>query len=93
MDTKLTLKLDQDTIERAKAFAKSANTSLSQLVEQYFNQLTRAAQTTAAEPVSPLVDHLYGIGSALPMTDDPENAYYNYLLEKHSPPHADPPVS
>ena len=39
MDTKLTLTLDKEVIERAKVFAKSKNRSLSDLVENYFKAL------------------------------------------------------
>ncbi|RPH89352.1 MAG: hypothetical protein EHM72_20495 [Calditrichaeota bacterium] len=39
MDSKLTLKLNKKTIEKAKSFAKKNNTSLSNLVENYFETL------------------------------------------------------
>ncbi len=38
MDTKLTLKLDQEVIEKAKRFAQGQQTSLSQLIENYYAQ-------------------------------------------------------
>ena len=41
MDTKLTLKLDQEVIEKAKRFAQGQQTSLSQLIENYLLNLTR----------------------------------------------------
>ena len=41
MDTKLTLKLDFNTIESAKKYARQKKTSLSVLVEQYFKSLTK----------------------------------------------------
>ena len=41
MDTKLTLKLDQEVIAKAKRFAKGHQTSLSQLIENYLLSLTR----------------------------------------------------
>lgn len=40
MDTKLTLKLDQRIIERAKVYAAEKKVSLSRLIESYLNALT-----------------------------------------------------
>jgi predicted HicB family RNase H-like nuclease len=40
MDTKLTLKLDQDVIEKAKQYAKSKSISLSVLIENYLQKIT-----------------------------------------------------
>lgn len=40
MDTKLTLKLDSMAIERARRYARSRGTSLSRIVEQYFNSFS-----------------------------------------------------
>lgn len=40
MDTKLTLKLDQKIIERAKVYAAEKKVSLSRLIESYLNALS-----------------------------------------------------
>ena len=40
MDTKLTLKLEQAIIEKAKDYAKSHKTSLSKLIENYLLNIT-----------------------------------------------------
>ena len=40
MDTKLTLKLDEKAIERAKIYASQRGVSLSRMVETYFLSLT-----------------------------------------------------
>ncbi len=40
MDTKLTLKLDKDVIDRAKEYAASNKRSLSRIVEAYLRSLT-----------------------------------------------------
>lgn len=42
MSKKLTLRLDEDVIERAKAYAAERDTSVSQLVEDYFRALQPA---------------------------------------------------
>ena len=41
MDSKLTLKLDDNIIERAKKYASSKQLSLSRLIENYLDSLTR----------------------------------------------------
>ncbi len=86
MDVKLTLKLDKEVIERAKRFAKRYNTSLSKMVERYFEQVTKEEEE-GPEELTPLVRSLYGI-AALPSDVDPETAYFEHLLEKHSPENA-----
>lgn len=60
MDTKLTLTLDKEVIERAKIYAKSKNRSLSDLVENYFKALIRENKTGEFE-VAETVKHLRGI--------------------------------
>ncbi|MCO6479648.1 MAG: hypothetical protein J5I94_23635 [Phaeodactylibacter sp.] len=82
MDAKLTLKLDKEVIERAKQFARKYNTSLSRMVEQYFDQITQ--QEEELPELTPLVKSLYGI-APMPPDSDPEKAYFEHLLEKHSP--------
>lgn len=58
MDTKLTLKLDENVIARAKAFAVKQKISLSQLIETYLDQLT---STRIQDEVSPTVKRLSGV--------------------------------
>ena len=41
MDSKLTLKLNENVIERAKQYASSKKVSLSRLIESYLDYLTR----------------------------------------------------
>lgn len=59
MNTKLTLNLDKDIIDEAKTYAKSHKVSLSKLVENYLNSLTRDSKKKSS--VSPLVESLTGI--------------------------------
>ena len=40
MDTKLTLKLNEDIIEKAKEYAKAKKISLSELIENYLQKLS-----------------------------------------------------
>ena len=48
MSTKLTLSIDEQTIIKAKLWAKSHHTSLSGLVEKYFKTLTKSSDNTQA---------------------------------------------
>ena len=59
MDVKLTLKLNQQIIERAKHYAKENNMSLSKLVEGYLSGLTEPGDPKS--PHSPLVNSLTGV--------------------------------
>jgi hypothetical protein len=59
MNTKLTLTIEQDVIERAKKYAKGENRSLSDIIENYLMYLT--ARDRASEPKStPTVTLLKG---------------------------------
>jgi predicted HicB family RNase H-like nuclease len=73
---KLTLRINAHLIEQAKQYASQHDTSVSQLVETFLQELHRQAQQDSATPV---LDSLEGI---LP----PETAvdqYYDYLVEKY----------
>ena len=59
MATKLTLSLNEETIEKAKAWAKAHHTSLSGLVEVYFESLT--SKSSDLPMVSPKTQMLSGM--------------------------------
>lgn len=80
MDTKLTLKLDQDVIDQAKSFAKRKNTSLSKLIESYLSLLI---EPTENSEVTPLVKSLSGIVT-LPENFDHKQAYQKHLTSKYN---------
>jgi antitoxin component of RelBE/YafQ-DinJ toxin-antitoxin module len=80
MDTKLTLKLDQAVIEKAKDFAKLQETSLSRLIENYLQRITDEAKLP--EKITPLVKSLSGI-IKLPKRFDDKKAYADYLASKY----------
>lgn len=80
MDTKLTLKLDQSVIEKAKIYALKQQTSLSQIVENYLEQLTRDQEEDT--PFTPLVRSLSGVID-LPADFESGKAYSDYLAEKY----------
>ena len=58
MDKKLTLSLDQLVIEKAKKYAKSNRTSLSKMIEAYFDSLTTSNIDEEQIKITPLVDSL-----------------------------------
>ena len=80
MDKKLTLSLDENTIDSAKNYAKSNNVSLSKLIESYLKTLTN--QTKKQTNITPLVESLSGVIS-LDDSFDSKDAYTEYLMEKY----------
>lgn len=79
MNTKLTLNLDKEIIEEARTYAKSHSVSLSKLIENYLNSLTKASKKKST--VSPLVESLTGI---IPSDYDERTDYRNYIDQKYS---------
>ena len=79
MNTKLTLKLDEEVIERAKNYAKKQHRSLSSLVENYFKIITDTSPEN--ETISPLVRELSGV-VRLPKGMDARKEYSEYLAGK-----------
>ena len=80
MDTKLTLKLDELIIEKAKEYAKKQHTSLSKMIENYLSSITE--NTTEKEEITPLVKSLTSI-IQLPEDYDVKKEYSSYLSEKY----------
>lgn len=80
MDTKLTLKLDESIIEKAKDYAKSKKTSLSALIENYLQKITSNKKNQ--KKITPLVKSLSGIID-LPKDHDHKKDYSNYLTRKY----------
>ncbi|PCE63870.1 DUF6364 family protein [Sediminicola luteus] len=76
MNTKLTLSIEQEIIEKAKMYAKSNNRSLSDLIESYLRSLTT--------PVSSHEDTLPSNISALQgaFTAEPNLDYKAALRER-----------
>jgi hypothetical protein len=81
MDTKLTLKLDTDTIERAKDYARAKKVSLSQLIENYLNFVT--AKSIQPDEITPLVKSLSGVIS-LPDSYDEKEEYRKHISKKYT---------
>ena len=82
METKLTLRLNDNVIERAKIYAKNQRISLSKIIESYLDSLTREKDNTEKIQITPLVESLSGV---IDQSDslDYKNDYSDYLSEKY----------
>jgi hypothetical protein len=60
MNTKLTLVLEQEIIQKAKDYAKQKNRSLSNIIENYLKSLTKEDVKEKAVKISPVVKSLRG---------------------------------
>jgi hypothetical protein len=81
MDTKLTLKLNQKIIEKAKAYASNKKISLSRLIEAYLQSLTTENDASEFE-ISPFVKSI-ATGTEIPTDLDYKKDYADYLMEKY----------
>ena len=80
MNTKLTLKLDKSTIDRAKEYARKKNISLSRMIENYLQVLTNKKEEEVE--ISPLVESLIGVIKT--QSKDYKKDYTNYLSDKYA---------
>lgn len=85
MDTKLTLKLDKDVIEKAKVYASSHKRSLSRLIESYLKSLINQKEQSEISDIeiSPFVRSMSS-GINIPADLDYKVEYAKYTEEKHS---------
>ena len=81
MDTKLTLKLNQQIIENAKKYASDKKMSLSRIIEAYLQSLTSEKNKTDFE-ISPFVKSM-ATGINIPADLDDKEVYSDYLIEKY----------
>ena len=80
MDTKLTIKLDNDVITRAKRYAKNRKTSISKMVESYLDSVTKPDSKKIK--ITPLVKSLSGV-IHLPEDFDYKKEITDYLTNKY----------
>ena len=79
MNTKLTLNLNKEVLKQAKNYAKENKLSLSKLIENYLDSLSKTSRNKPQ--ISPLVESLMGV---IPNGDyDVKEDYKNYLSEKY----------
>ena len=81
MDTKLTIKLNNMVIDRAKRYARHHRTSLSRLIESYLDSITKDEPDDLE--VTPLVKSLSGV-IKLPDDFDYKKERADYLIRKYS---------
>jgi hypothetical protein len=83
MESKLTLKLNSGSISRAKKYVhRHKGYSLSKLVENYFDTLTKEEIVPKSNELPPIVSGLDGVakkGGSRNAKDD----YTDYLMEKY----------
>lgn len=82
MDTKLTLRLNENIIEKAKIYARNHKISLSKMIESYLDSLTSQSNNEKKPSITPLVESLSGV-IELPTDSDFKKDYHNYLDEKY----------
>ena len=80
MNTKLTLSLDKEIIEKAKDYAKKNNVSLSFIIENYLLKIVSDFKEKSDIKGS-IVSELSGIIKL--EGDDYKDEYVNYLEEKY----------
>lgn len=79
MNTKLTLRMDEDVIRGAKRYSAKTGKSVSQLVEDYLAVLSREVPLSK-DSLPPAVRALYG---ALAGSGVSERDWYEHLEEKY----------
>ena len=82
MNTKLTLTIEREIIERAKIYAKEKNRSLSDIIENYLKILTREERKQKSAKLSPVVKSLKG-SFKMPKNMDYKKELGNRLEEKY----------
>lgn len=83
METKLTLRLSKRVIDRAKDYAKKRNTSLSRMIEAYLDSISKEAEDSDEQHITPFVKSLSGVVD-LPADFDPKQTYGELLDKKHA---------
>lgn len=83
LDSKLTLKLNADSISRAKEYSAEHKVSLSSMVEKFFDGLTLSEKPNEQQiKYSPIVNELAGIIS-VPEDYDYKADYLEHLENKY----------
>jgi hypothetical protein len=85
MDAKLTLKLDQEVIAKAKEYAAEKQMSLSRLIEHYLKAITTKDKKQMGNEIeiSPFVKSFMNSEVKLPHDLDYKKEYGDYLEKKY----------
>ncbi|PKL46997.1 MAG: hypothetical protein CVV42_14405 [Candidatus Riflebacteria bacterium HGW-Riflebacteria-2] len=82
MDTKLTLRLDKEIIERIKIYASKQQKSLSALTEELYKSfLMKSTGSSESEIRSPIAKKYKGIINSTDFDEDAQKL--SYLRDKH----------
>ena len=79
MNTKLTLRIDEQLIESAKRYSARTGKSVSKLVADFF-AVIQNDRSGGRQPISPTVESIKGILKNSRLTEDD---YKNYLVGKY----------
>lgn len=84
MDTKLTLKLDEGVIKKAKKYAGSHHKSLSRMIESYLKSLTEKETESTVNDVE-ISSYVKSMktGVKIPADFDEKQAVVDHLSEKY----------
>lgn len=82
MNTKLTLTIEKEIIERAKNYAKDKNRSLSDIIENYLKIITKEDRKQKINKLSPIVESLKG-SFKMPKNMDYKKELTNRLEKKY----------
>lgn len=84
MDTKLTLKLNKNVIEKAKKYAETHKRSLSRIIESYLKSLSIQDDSKNKDEIeiSAFVKSMSS-GGNLPADLDYKNEYSKHLIQKY----------
>lgn len=83
MNTKLTLKLDKNVIERAKIYAAKQKVSVSFIVENYLNAITLLEKKKDNIEISEFVKSISLNNGSIEVDFDYKKEYQEHLLEKY----------
>jgi hypothetical protein len=81
MQTKLTLRIDDTLIEKAKKHSKESGKSVSQIVADYFALLNMTDHHKNSKKLPPATKHLHGILKNKNKVS--ESDYYKHLEDKY----------
>ena len=70
MNTKLTLSLEKEVIEKAKIYAKGTGRSLSEMVENYFRSLISPPENNTTKEEKEALERLKKITGIVKLPDD-----------------------
>jgi hypothetical protein len=81
MSTKLTLRLDDAVIKKAKKKARTKGVSLSRMVEDYFKSVAEVEPDQVKE--SPILYEIAGVLSGKTTPEKAKNEYRKHIADKY----------